>query len=147
MPISGRGEGELGPHLTQCRLGRGLPLCQVASWSVQPFGHNTWAEKCGGCCAPILGRAGFPSNTMSPKPRPTSIPSDILIHPVVWSQQTWANPLFFWGGVVGSPSNTLWPEPRPTSMPSFILINPTVWPQYTSVSDRQKDRRDNSSIA
>jgi len=23
--------GELGPHLTQCRLGRGLPLCQVAS--------------------------------------------------------------------------------------------------------------------
>ena len=33
--------GELGPHLTQCRLGRGLPPCQVSSWSVQPFGHNT----------------------------------------------------------------------------------------------------------
>ena len=33
--------GELGPHLTQCRLGRGLPPYQVASWSIQPFGHNT----------------------------------------------------------------------------------------------------------
>jgi len=33
--------GELGPHLTQCGLGRGLPPCQVSSWSIQPFGHNT----------------------------------------------------------------------------------------------------------
>jgi len=30
----------LGPHLTQCGLGRGLPLYQVASWSIQTFGHN-----------------------------------------------------------------------------------------------------------
>jgi len=35
------GEGELGPHLTQCGQGRDLPACQVSSWSVQPFGHNT----------------------------------------------------------------------------------------------------------
>ena len=35
------GEGELGPHLTQCGQGRGLPVCQVLSWSIQPFGHNT----------------------------------------------------------------------------------------------------------
>jgi len=28
--------GELGPRLTQCRLGRGLPPYQVASWSIQP---------------------------------------------------------------------------------------------------------------
>ena len=27
-----------------------------------------------------------PSNTMSPGPRPTSVPSGILIHPVVWPQ-------------------------------------------------------------
>jgi len=26
-------------HLTQCS--RGLPPCQVSSWSIQPFGHNT----------------------------------------------------------------------------------------------------------
>jgi len=29
------------PHLTQYRLGRSLPPYQVASWSIQPFGHNT----------------------------------------------------------------------------------------------------------
>jgi len=34
------GEGELGPHLTQCGQGRGLPACQVSSWSFQPFGHS-----------------------------------------------------------------------------------------------------------
>jgi len=30
----------LGSHLTQCGLGRRLPLYQVATWSIQPFGHN-----------------------------------------------------------------------------------------------------------
>jgi len=30
-----------GSHLTQCCLGRGLPPYQEASWSIQPFGHNT----------------------------------------------------------------------------------------------------------
>jgi len=34
------GEGELGSHLAQCGLGRGLPPCQVASWSMQPFNNN-----------------------------------------------------------------------------------------------------------
>ena len=32
--------GELGLHLTQSRLGGGLPPYQVASYSIQPFGHN-----------------------------------------------------------------------------------------------------------
>jgi len=31
MPLWG---GELGPHLTQCGKGRGLPACQVSSWSI-----------------------------------------------------------------------------------------------------------------
>ena len=35
------GEGELGPHLTQCYQGRGLPACQISSLSIQPFGHST----------------------------------------------------------------------------------------------------------
>jgi len=35
-----------------------------------------------------VGEAGFPPNTMSPGPRPISIPSDILIHPTVWPQYT-----------------------------------------------------------
>jgi len=35
------GEGELGPHVTQCGQDRGIPACQVSSWFVQLFGHNT----------------------------------------------------------------------------------------------------------
>jgi len=33
-------EGQLGPHLTQCGQGRGLPAYQVSSLYAQPFGHN-----------------------------------------------------------------------------------------------------------
>ena len=42
----------------------------------------------GGLCAPFRGGAGPPSNTMSPEPRPTSVPSGILIHPTIWPQCT-----------------------------------------------------------
>jgi len=38
VPLLGR---ELGPHLTECGRGIGLPPCQVSSWSIQLFGHNT----------------------------------------------------------------------------------------------------------
>jgi len=48
---------------------------------------------------------GFSSNTMLPGARPTIIISGILIHPVVWPQQTWAEnwgPVpTFWGGELG----------------------------------------------
>jgi len=37
-----------------------------------------------------VGRAGYPSNTMSSWPRPTALPSGILIHLAVWPQETWA---------------------------------------------------------
>jgi len=30
----------LDPQLTQCGLGRGLPVYQVVSWSIQPFSHS-----------------------------------------------------------------------------------------------------------
>jgi len=46
----------LGPHLTQCGLGRNLPLYQVASWSIQPFGHN--------CKNATLLRVGIPLRTI-----------------------------------------------------------------------------------
>jgi len=48
--------GEVGPRLTQCGLGRGLGLLpyQVASLSIQPFGHNRHESKTGGC-APFRG--------------------------------------------------------------------------------------------
>ena len=40
-------------HPTQCGLGQGLPLYQVASWSIQPFGHD--------CRNATLLRVGIPS--------------------------------------------------------------------------------------
>jgi len=45
------------PHLTQCRLGRGLPVYQVASGSIQPFGHNRHGPKIGELC-PFGGELG-----------------------------------------------------------------------------------------
>jgi len=77
--------GELGPHLTQCRLSRGLPPYQVVSWPIQPFGHNRHGSKSGGFCTPLEG-AESASNTMWPGPRPTSVPSGTLIHLAVWPQ-------------------------------------------------------------
>jgi len=46
-------KGELSPHLTQCCLGRGLPPYQVASWSIQRFGHNRYGPKIGEGCVPF----------------------------------------------------------------------------------------------
>jgi len=80
------GRVERGPHLTQSRLGWDIPPYQVASWSIQPFGCNRYGPKIGGS-APLWGRgAGSPSKTMWPGPRPTCMPSFILIHPTVWPQ-------------------------------------------------------------
>jgi len=78
--------GELSSHLTQCVLDRCLPPYQVASWSIQPFGHNRHGPKIAVCAGLFFwgGGVGFPSNTMWPGPRPTSISSGILIHPTVW---------------------------------------------------------------
>jgi len=45
------------------------------------------SENRGWGCAPFWG-AGSPSNTMWPGPRPTSVPSGVLIHPTVWPQYT-----------------------------------------------------------
>jgi len=46
--------GDLGPHLAQCGLGRGLPLYQVASWSSQTLGHNSHGPKVGAAVPPFL---------------------------------------------------------------------------------------------
>ena len=82
----------------------------------------------------------IPSNTMSPEPRPTSVPSGILMHPAVWPQRAWSKIVgcapFLCGGA-GFPCNTMWLGPRRTCVPSFILIHSTVRPQYANVTDRQ----------
>ena len=57
------GEGELGPHLTQCRLGWDLSPYQVASWSIQPFGCNRYGPKIGGLCPPLGEREVGPHLT------------------------------------------------------------------------------------
>jgi len=61
-------------------------------------------------CALFSGGAGSPSNTKSRGPRPTSIPSGILVNPAIWPQRTLAQN---WGlcpfraGGTGSPSNSV----------------------------------------
>jgi len=72
---------------------------------------------------------------MSPAPRPTSVPSGILMHQAIWPQYIGRKLgggccVPFWGGV-GFPSNTMSPGPMPSSIPSGMLIHPAVWPQRT----------------
>ena len=88
--------------------GSACPLCSGGSWV--PIEHKVaWAEaylranchldpssrlatidmgrKLGGFAPPFWGGAGSPSNTKWLWPRPTSLPSGILIHPAIWPQQ------------------------------------------------------------
>jgi len=134
---------ELGLRLVQCSLSRGLLPYQAVSSSIQPFGHNKHGSKIWGLRPSVReGGAGSPSNTKSPGPRPSSIPSDILIHAAIWPQQMsrklGAVPL--WGGRAGSPSNTTWPRSRPTCILSFILI------RLATVHERNR-QTDNGLIA
>jgi len=81
----------LGPHLTQSRLGEAYlhakyqlhPSSRLAAINM---GQKFWGLR------PPLGRAERgPHLTHScPGPRPTSIPSAILIHASIWPQQIWA---------------------------------------------------------
>ena len=55
---------------------------------MQPFGRNRYGPKIGGLCPFSGGKAGSPPNTMWPGPRPTCMPSFILIRQTVWPQYT-----------------------------------------------------------
>ena len=82
--------GELGPHLTQCRLGRGLP---PSKWHLDQSSHfatTDMGQKLGeGWLCPCGGRGPeSPSNIVWPGPRPTCMSSFILIRPTVWPQYT-----------------------------------------------------------
>ena len=81
--------GELRSHLTQRRLGRCLYL--RTKWHFDPFSRLATIDmglKFSGeeLCTFFLGGTGCLSNTKSPGPRPTCMPSFILIHPTVWPQ-------------------------------------------------------------
>jgi len=103
-----------------------------------------------GCCALFFwgGGAGSPSNTTSPGPKPTSVPSGILIHPAVWPQQMGrklgAVPLL--GRKLG-PHLTRCGRGGGLRPSKFHLDPATVWPQYTDVSDRQDIQTENGPMA
>jgi len=86
-------------------------------------------RKLGEEAVPLLGEAGSPPNTKSTGPRPTSIPSGILLHPAVWPQRTWAEN---WGlcdkvQLLKPIFEKEWPRgSNCVSLPNFLAIRPTV---------------------
>jgi len=112
-----------GTHLIQCSLGRHPLPYQVASSSIHPFGYNRHEAK----TVPLLRGVVTPSNTTSPGPIFTSVPSGILIHAAVWPQKNIGRKLGgcapLGEGELGPPSNTMSRRLRPTSVPSDILIH------------------------
>jgi len=139
--------GELSPHLTQCRLGQFLPPYQMVSSSIQPFRNNRYGPKIKSC-AP-LGGTESPSNTNVAWAEAYSctkwhVDSSSRLATTDMGRKLGAVP--FLGGGSWAPTNTMWPGPRPTTVPSFILIHPNVWPQYTNVTDRQADRRRQTTV-
>jgi len=86
-PLLGEGDWT---HLTQSRLCWGLPHARYQLHTFSRLAAINMGQKFGGS-APLLGRGERdPHLTQSPGPRPTSIPSDILIHAAIWPQQIWA---------------------------------------------------------
>ena len=135
----GRKEGWVPSPSNTMSPGPSLPPYQVASWSIQPFGHNRRGPKIGGS-ALFFGRGLDPHTTQCHLGRaylPTKWHLDPSSHVATTDMgQKLGGLCPFGGGGAGSPSNAMWPGPRPTCMPSFILIHPTVWPQCTNVTDR-----------
>jgi len=81
-------EVERGPHLTQSRLGRSP--CRVASWCMQPFGHNRYGPKIRGGYA-LWGREIELGPHLTQCGQGRDLPaacllSFILIGPTVWPQ-------------------------------------------------------------
>jgi len=132
VPLS-RG-GELGPCLTQCGLGWGLLPYQVASSSIQPFGHTRHGPKNGGF-RPLLGKGVAWAEAYLPTKWHLD-PSKHLATTDMGRKLGAPHP--FGGWEAGSPSKTMWPGPKPTCMPSFILIHSTVWSQYIDLTDRRQ---------
>ena len=56
--FEGRGAGSLFNTMWPGPVGRGLPPYQVASWSIQPFGHNRHGPKSAGAAVPPFLRGG-----------------------------------------------------------------------------------------
>jgi len=127
--------GTLNPTHLLTYLGWGLPPCQVPASSIQPFGRNKHGPKIWGALPPFwVGERGPHLTQKSTGLRPTSIPSEILIHAAIWPQQIWAKN---WGA--GSPPNTML-HAKFHLDPSNRLA--TVHQRYTDRQTGQPDRQD-----
>jgi len=104
-------------------------------------------RKVEGAAVPLSGGgARSPPSTMSPGPRPTSIPwhLDPSSHLATtdMGRKLGAVPLL--GGTGSGSPSAQWPGLRPTSVPSGIVMRSTIWPQYTNVTDKQDIQRSDS---
>ena len=118
--------GEVGPYLTQCGQGRGLPPYQVASSSIQPFNHNRHGPKIGGCAPLEEEGAGSPSNSVAW----AEAYLHTKLHLDTSSRLATTDMGEDWGscaplGELG-PYLTQCSRNEAAFMPSFILIHPTV---------------------
>jgi len=79
-------------------------------------------------CAPFFWGEGA-SNTTRPGPRPTFVPSGILIHLAVWPQQTWTEN---WVGLYVPPFLQGEPRPHLTQCRMGEAYLPIKWHVYPS---------------
>ena len=78
-----------------------------------------------GAAVPLSGAAESPSNTMWPGPRPTSMPSGILIHPSVWPQYT--NVTDRTGQTEQTTSDSIGRTRFTNGCPKVFLFQPYYW--------------------
>jgi len=89
---------------------------------------RTW----GGCALLGEGDLGPPSNTMSPWPRSTSLPSGILMYSAIWPQQTcaenWGCVPFGEGSWVPVYRNVAWVEAYLRGLPPYQMAFCSIQP-------------------
>ena len=71
----------------RCQIAPILCKCSAVAEMGDRLATIDMGQKFGGC-ALLGGGAAFTCNTMRPWSKPTFVPSDTLIHPAVWPQQT-----------------------------------------------------------
>jgi len=80
--------GGLDPYVTKVALAEAYLHSKWHLDLASRLAATEMGRKLGGLRPLFWGTAGSPSNTKLPGPRPTSIPSGILICPTVWPQYT-----------------------------------------------------------
>jgi len=135
------GEGELGPHLTQCGQVPGLPACQLSSYPSNRLATvhqcHRQTDRTGQDNGPIAYGEPFykrsPNKTANINRNKWSAVAEMgdRLATTDMGQKRGLLCPFLVGGVAGSPSNTMWPGPRRISVASGIFIHPAIWEQQT----------------